>query len=657
MLSWRLPYREDKVFSLIFFLTFLTPLAFSVFLHENFETVKAALFLLLVGLAIIAFARRQARIPSGPRVSKALVYVLSFFAVLVLFSSFGSIDKLYSFFGFYYRFTGSFLFLSAFAALVFLLHAVGDREKLKFLLRVLIADAAIIAVFSCLQSFGVFFYEGAGAGGFLRAPGLLGNPNFTSMFLAAILPFVPGFMFDSRTAWLKLYYGLSSVFIVFAVALAASRGALLALAASLLVLAALNIFYKFSKKRILVFGGMFALVLALAGYLLIASRPQAINSIVKSADENTFSRLLAWQTAWEGIKIRPFFGSGPGTFALSYERQRQGGLGSTIGVFDDAHNLYLQLGATVGLPFLTCFLGLLIFAFYWGFKAVRGPDGALVLAGISSLVAWLVGAAFNPVPVPMYLLLAIILAFMALPADKNLTLSLPPAAAWTGGAYAAVLAASAILFLAAEQVFYFSEMAFLTFRYPRANRLSGVALKINPTNQLYRIYHIGSGIDAGLDSGEIQRQIENFKTVHPGAANNFVEASKFYALLYDRNRDKQYLAKAAENMGSALKIDPYFPERYGQLALYDFQLGNLAKSKTELLQALSLKNNDFSSYLLLAKIYQQEGKKEQTIFALNRAFRLRPEVAQLRYLIAWLKTVDDIRNVPIQITARRQDIR
>lgn len=653
----RLPYREDKVFSLIFFLFFLTPLAFSVFLHENFETVKAALFILLIGLAVILFLRQHSKSRLEFQASGPLVYLLSFFVVLVLLSTLSSVDRLYSFFGFYYRFTGGFLFLSAFAALVFLLHVIGDRGRLNFLLKVLIADAAIIAIFSILQSFGVLFYEGSDAGGFMRAPGLLGNPNFTSMFLAAVLPFIPGFMLESHKIWVKLYYGLTAVLIVLAVALSASRGALLALVASLLVLGSLGSFYKFSKKKILIFGGIFALVLVLAGYLLMASRPQAINSVLKSADENTFSRLLAWQTAWEGIRIHPLLGSGPGTFALFYERQRQGGLGSTIGVFDDAHNLYLQLGATIGLPFVISFFGLLAFALYWGFKAVRGPDGVLALAAISSLIAWLIGSAFNPVPVPMYLLLAIVTAFLLLPANKNLKLRLPVAAVWTSGGYAVMLVVCAVLFLAAEQIFYFSEMAYLTFQYPRAYKLSGLAAKINPTNQLYRIYHIGSGINMGLDKVSIRQQIDNFKNIHPLSANNFVEASKFYALLYDRERDKQYLSKAAENMEQALKIDAYFPERYGQLALYDFQLGDLEKSKIELLRALDLKNTDFSSYLLLAKIYQQEGKKDQTLFALNRAFRLRPEVIQLRYLIAWVKTVEDVRSVPIQITARRTDIR
>jgi hypothetical protein len=71
---------------------------------------------------------------------------------------------------------------------------------------------------------------------------------------------------------------------------------------------------------------------------------------------------------------------------------------------------------------------------------------------------------------------------------------------------------------------------------------------------------------------------------------------------------------------------------------------------------LSLKQNDFSAFMLLAKIYQVEGKKQQTIEALTAAFKQRPDLVQLRYLIGVAKQVENIRQVPIVISTRRPDI-
>jgi hypothetical protein len=58
---WRLPYREDKFFSLIFFLVFLGPLAFWVFAHEGFETPKLVVFFIFTAAAALSFFKSSSQ--------------------------------------------------------------------------------------------------------------------------------------------------------------------------------------------------------------------------------------------------------------------------------------------------------------------------------------------------------------------------------------------------------------------------------------------------------------------------------------------------------------------------------------------------------------------------------------------------------------------
>ena len=221
---------------------------------------------------------------------------------------------------------------------------------------------------------------------------------------------------------------------------------------------------------------------------------------------------------------------------------------------------------------------------------------------------------------------------------------------------AACLMVVGLLLLVSEQLFYFSEMGMNSNRFNWVYRFGLLASRINPTNQIYNIYKIAGEIELGADPLIVVKDVEKFKASHPLAARNYVEANNFYAILYDRTKNKDYLRLAVDNLNAAIFIDPYYPERYGQLSLYYYQLGQLPEAKAALLKNLSLKQNDFSAFMLLAKIYQVEGKKQQTIEALTAAFKQRPDLVQLRYLIGVAKQVENIRQVPIVISTRRPDI-
>ncbi len=650
---WRLPYREDKFFSLIFFLVFLGPLAFWVFAHEGFETPKLVVFFIFTAAAALSFLKAQASGKLKFKFNKPLFILLGLFLLFSLLATIFSADRIYSIFGFYYRFTNGLIFYWTWVLFLLMLLFSVTEDKLKFLLKVLVLSSVAISVLSFAQSLGISLYLGLEPGGFLRPPSFLGNPNYTAMFLAAVLPFCFALAAEAQSFKNKAYYYFAIFIILLAQTVLTSRGALLAVYISAGFALALMLLFRFPKKQIGIFFFSAILGVVASSLFLTVSRPQAVSSVVQSADSNTSSRLLVWRAAIAQIQKTPILGYGPGAFALFYERSRST---ADVGVFDDAHNLFLHMGATVGLPFVFVFFGLLIMAGFYGLKKLRSGSDTTVVAALAALVAWVVGVSFNPVSVPMFILLAVILAVLYFPYLRDVTINFSKIFKTFFQIMAACLMVVGLLLLVSEQLFYFSEMGMNSNRFNWVYRFGLLASRINPTNQIYNIYKIAGEIELGTDPLIVVKDVEKFKASHPLAARNYVEANNFYAILYDRTKNKDYLRLAVDNLNAAIFIDPYYPERYGQLSLYYYQLGQLPEAKAALLKNLSLKQNDFSAFMLLAKIYQVEGKKQQTIEALTAAFKQRPDLVQLRYLIGVAKQVENIRQVPIVISTRRPDI-
>ncbi len=252
----------------------------------------------------------------------------------------------------------------------------------------------------------------------------------------------------------------------------------------------------------------------------------------------------------------------------------------------------------------------------------------------------------------MFLLLAVLLASLLFKDSQTKTVYFNKPARALIVVMGAVFIACGVLLIVSEYIFGFSKIYFLNQSYDKAYSLSSLAANINPTNQIYKVYKIGSEISLGKSPDLVTADILQFTRIHPLEARTHVEASNFYNLLYRSTGNKVFLQAAIAQMQTALAIDPYYGERYGQLALYYYQLGNLPAAKIAVIKSLSLKDDDFSSWVLLAKIYQQYNEKPQAILALEKAFHLQPNIPQLRYLLYLAKTSKDIRQVPIQIVIR-----
>jgi O-antigen ligase len=670
MVISRLPFREDRLFSVIFLLTLTVPLAFSLYTRENFETIKYALWLALSGvcLAILAYrlsTRRQAhagceqaRLPA-PKIagnggqanflfSKLFLASLVLFALWAVVAVIFSPDKFNSVFGFYYRFSNSLLFYGLLVILILLLCLMRKLEYFVVLLKVLVFDGFAVAVLALLQSQGFAYYEGLSAPAILRAPSLLGNPIFSSMFLVSLLPFAIYFFYRAKNFSGKIYYGLATVFSVLALIVLASRGAWVALLACFMAIMILGLMYLRSKKMLaFVLLGFLAISLMAFSFLSVYQL-QSGRLNLSFVEENISTRFYAWDMARQAIARFPFAGVGLGNFQQFFEQNRGKVLSGASQIFDDPHNLYLQLAATGGWPLLIFFLVLLAVPLALGIKAFKKDNDYFALAGVGSAVAFGTAAAFTPVAIPCFLVLAVVLVSLLVAKGEVKSFALPSKFfVWPLAMAAAFLLYCGIALIAAEHLFYQASTAYAWHDYQKAGRLSAWALKLNPTDQLYYLYNNASRILSSPQDPAIFKQQQTLLSLHPTAANTYSMLATLDFLSFLTTRQASFFERAVNEMNHALAIDPYFSARYLRLGYFYLFGGRLDLARAATEAGLSLDKQWLPGWLQLAKIYQIQGEKPQTLFSLEQAYKLRPDLRELKELLAAAKAAPDIRSVNI----------
>ena len=662
--NWRLPFREDKLFSVIFFICLVIPAAFTLYTFENFETIKYGLWLILTGFALAAFGFQKLLSTENaaglenqkfPRGKKFFLVILAFFWITALVSVFFAPDRLHALVGFYYRFVNGFLFYTIWAVFVALLCVGINRQRLLVLCKALVAVTIVISVLGIIQSMGIAFYTGLEPSGFLRAPSLLGNPNFSTMFIVSVLPLALAFFLATGRFAAKIYYGTGSFFMLWSLVLLSSRGAWLALIISFFAAVVLLLVYKFRLKLLLYILGTTLLFIFMGGIFLGVTRPTSLTATLGFTDNNINSRLYAWDIARQAITKHPLTGVGLGNFQIFYERTHGKHLPSGSAIFDDPHNVFLQLGATGGLPLLGSFLLLLLLPVILALRSLRKEKDFLPIALLCGLVAWAVAASFTPVSIPNFLVLAVLLTGL-LPAEGSLKTAFRFKLKFPLLVLGIILVVLGIIFLIGEYTAYSGRQAYFYGDYTKAFRLENLALKFNPTNGLFYIYRAGSSIKSHKPSAESEQHILAILKVHSKESRQYVSVSNLYYLLYQESGDSKDLRAAEDYMLKALQFDPLYAERYGKLALYYYVGGQNEKAIQALEAVLSLDQKQFPSWILLAKIYQDENRREPALYALEKAFKLQPDLPQMRLVWHWAKLFPDIRQVPLIVTLRQESL-
>lgn len=231
--------------------------------------------------------------------------------------------------------------------------------------------AATYAVFEFIESSGATRVEST-----LRNASFLASYLLLASFLCLWLCVRSGAKRTESFWWLFCW-----LVIVAALVLTGSRGAMLALGFTFVVLLAFFLaFAKPSDKTAGINNKMlkrYAISLLIAFFVISVGGFVFREQLAKSSfdplsrlasislSESTASgRLLAWQVSWRGWKERPLLGWGWENYQILFDRNYDPKLVDQEPWFDRAHNIFLDVGSTTGILGLAAYLGMFFSAIF-----------------------------------------------------------------------------------------------------------------------------------------------------------------------------------------------------------------------------------------------------------------------------------------------------
>jgi len=257
---------------------------------------------------------------------------------------------------------------------------ITDKKFLKKFVLAMILGGTIIAYFG--------IYERS-MEGIKQSYVTLINPNILAGYLILIIPIVSSLLFYAPKGSKKALLAFSFITMVICLILTRSRAGWLALVGAMIFLVIIE-----KRKRLAI--GLTLVLIVVTSILIPSVRIRLVtifdlNSLVNE------ERIYGAKSALQMIKDYPLTGVGVNNFYHVYPQYQ---LPEAREHLIHAHNIFLQIGAEMGLFGLAVFLWLLIKVFKVGWKTLKKiKEGdylrALVIGLLGSLVAFLVNQQFD----------------------------------------------------------------------------------------------------------------------------------------------------------------------------------------------------------------------------------------------------------------------
>ncbi len=230
--------------------------------------------------------------------------------------------------------------------------------------------------------------------------GLIGNPNTLSAFIASA-----GVIFIAWWFWGKSnkasIIGIVGAMIIFtALILSGSKTSLVAFEGAIVFLLSVKL-RLYRIKSLLIF--IFIIIIMATGTAYLFQAESLPLKFVSLSQQSIAYRTLVYMATIRLIADNPFFGVGPGIFAMAYAKYHQsvvagGRFPESVEIFQDvlqAHNDYLQAAAELGLLGFIIILWLMITVAGCSINVLKQKDNLEVrMIGISA-IAGLIVIAFD----------------------------------------------------------------------------------------------------------------------------------------------------------------------------------------------------------------------------------------------------------------------
>jgi len=220
----------------------------------------------------------------------------------------------------------------------------------------------------------------------------LGNSNFASVFLGFIFATSIGFCLDSRNLRILRLFSLISIFILMGlVPLLDTQGQVIFVLGAVLIL---GIWLTFNEnlflRKLRYFWWIGAVLIGVLGFLGL-SGVGIFGDRLSAAFINLKDRIYHWQTAINMMKDHLMFGVGIDNFGQWQRRYRSlesiEFRGTPMSGADNAHNTFLQIGATTGLLSMLIYITIMVFIFWRSLIALK-VNSEKILVG-SLLTVWI----------------------------------------------------------------------------------------------------------------------------------------------------------------------------------------------------------------------------------------------------------------------------
>lgn len=370
--------------------------------HFYLPKVAAMIVLVLSFLAVLAINKiRFKDIVQKDRINISLFI----YFILLAASVYAAENKVFAIIGVPGRWEGlvtitlyMFLFITA------RLYLVPDEG----LFKIILVTAIIVSIYGILQTmnFDPFPRDVLRENWSSRAFSTMGNPNFLGSYIVLIIPTSIYFYIINKnitglTAYAILFYCLLST---------GTRGAWLGTIASIMAFAAIHyMYFRYSKgefTRYIILLVITILLLALYNFNTEGAFIDRFLSIARDANEfltkgdradySGANRGFIWKRVAELIKKRPLAGYGIenlGEAFKKYYTQDMIELWNEVRYLDKAHNEYLHIAVTSGIPSLLVYLTFISQIILKGLFRLKNCKTALLI--LSSVIGYMTAAFFN----------------------------------------------------------------------------------------------------------------------------------------------------------------------------------------------------------------------------------------------------------------------
>lgn len=376
-----------------------------------YPKISIIYFLLLIAILICILSLKKKYIKfSFPKIMIPFTLFIIFVTLSAVFSPFTE----QAFFGKELRNEGAFAYIAYFLILYFSYLSIERKMDVKRILTLLLCSASLISIYGILQYLGIDPVKRdsirSSASWVFSSFSTLGNPDFLGSYLSIVFPLALCLYVkeDKRKSTAFLY--IVTVLLYSALICTKARSAWVGVALSLFFITVF--FYKFVLRKILKISILLVVLIIVTCVLnnvhngAISTKFQSLVGDYKAVAENTkdkytagSQRIFIWSRTMKYIFDMPLLGSGPDTFDRVFKmspKEAEVHFGSQGVYVDKAHNEYLQISITMGLPALALYLIFLCSIIIKSIRNIaRGSYDIYTVCLLSGALAYMAQAFFN----------------------------------------------------------------------------------------------------------------------------------------------------------------------------------------------------------------------------------------------------------------------